>query len=177
MSWSSNLGVVNHVKLLCLYLCLFPLRCICILCHCVIILIDLLIYYHLIKFDNVIQPPLALSRSYNIESLKAIKLQTPKIKYALYLVEASDEIKKFEFLLGKIILYDILFAITIASKFLLYKNMNIDIAIIQLQCLVSFSKKYRVNEFISLILSIEEIANEINEELNFHEKHVMRRKK
>ena len=79
-----------------------------------------------------------------IESVKAIKFQTLKIRDALVkLAKTSEdpkiknetmclanyEIKSFEFLLGMNIWYDILFAVNSVSKILQSKDMHIDVAI------------------------------------------------
>ena len=79
-----------------------------------------------------------------IESVKAIKFQTLKIRDALVkLAKTSEdpkikseamclanyEIESFEFLLGMNIWYDILFAVNSVSKILQSKDMHIDVAI------------------------------------------------
>ncbi|KAH9755298.1 TTF-type domain-containing protein [Citrus sinensis] len=79
-----------------------------------------------------------------IESVKAIRFQTPQIRDALLeLAEVSEdpkikseakflatyELENFEFLLGMIIWYDILFAVNTVSKSLQKEDMQIDVAI------------------------------------------------
>jgi hypothetical protein len=66
--------------------------------------------------------------------------------------------KSFEFLLSMTIWYDILFAINIVSKNLQSKDMHIDDVIDQLECLISYFKTYRENEFASAMISSKEIA-------------------
>ena len=76
-----------------------------------------------------------------------------------------------------IIWYEILFAVNTVSKYLQSENMDIVVATDQLKCLVSFLKKYRENGFTSSMISIKEIAEQMNIEPKFHEKRIIKRKK
>ena len=88
-----------------------------------------------------------------IESVKVIRFQAPQIRDTLLeLAEVNEdpkikseakclatyELENFEFLLGMIIWYDILFAMNIVSKSLQKEGMQIDVAIYQLKGLTSF---------------------------------------
>ena len=90
---------------------------------------------------------------------------------------ANYEIENFEFLVGMNILYDILFFVNSVSKTLQSKDMQIDIAINQLKGLITYLKTYRENEFESAINSTIKIANEMNIEPTFRERHMIHRKR
>ena len=127
-----------------------------------------------------------------IESVKAIKFQSPQIRDALLqLAQTSEdpkiksevdclvtyEIESLEFLLGMTIWYDILFAVNSVSKNLQSKDMHIDVAIDQLKGLISYFKEYRENGFTSAMNSSKKIALEIEIEPVFCEKRIIHKKK
>jgi hypothetical protein len=85
--------------------------------------------------------------------------------------------ESFEFLLSMTIWYDILFVINTVSKNLQSKDMHIDVAIDQLEGLISYFKTYRENGFASAMISSKEIATIMEIEHVFRERRVSRRKK
>ncbi|KAK8357041.1 hypothetical protein V6Z11_A05G396900 [Gossypium hirsutum] len=70
----------------------------------------------------------------------------------------------FEFLLGMVIWYEILFAINIVSKKLQSKSMCIDNTIKQLEGVLSYSEKYREENFTSSMNIAKIIALDMNVE-------------
>jgi hypothetical protein len=127
-----------------------------------------------------------------IESLKTIKFQTPQIRDTLLQSAktsedpktkseanclATYEMKSFEFLLSMTIWYDILFAVNTISKNLQSKDIYINVAINQLECLISYFKNYRETGFASAMISSKEIAIKMEIEYTFRAKHIIRRKK
>jgi hypothetical protein len=73
--------------------------------------------------------------------------------------------------------YDILFVVNTVSKNLQSKGMHIDVAIDQLEGLISYFKTYRENGFASAMISSKEITTIMEIEHDFREKRVNRRKK
>jgi hypothetical protein len=71
----------------------------------------------------------------------------------------------------------VLFAVNSASKILQFKDMHIDVAINQLKTLIDFFKNYRETGFATAMSSAIEIAKELEIELIFQEKRVIRRKR
>jgi hypothetical protein len=77
------------------------------------------------------------------------------------------EIESFEFLLSITIWYDILFTINTVSKNLQSKDMYIDVAIDQLEGLISYFKNYRETVFTFAMISFKEIATKMEIEHTF----------
>ncbi|XP_022552196.1 zinc finger MYM-type protein 1-like [Brassica napus] len=67
-------------------------------------------------------------------------------------------IGSFEFLIGMIIWYELLFVVNKVSKILQSKDMDIDIAIAQVKGLISFFKDYRETGFQAAKVEAEKIA-------------------
>ncbi|KAK9664569.1 hypothetical protein RND81_14G052400 [Saponaria officinalis] len=99
-----------------------------------------------------------------IKSVKAIRFQAPQLKVALSVLYDSCEsdakskseaeslynaLGSFEFLLGMVIWYEILFVINKVSKKLQSKSMCIDTTIVQVEGLMSYFEKFRVDGFLS----------------------------
>lgn len=126
-----------------------------------------------------------------INSVKAIRFQAPQIKLALINLAKSfddaksksepesmaDAIKNFEFLLGMIIWYDILFSINMVSKKLQSSTISIDAIIDQIDGLIKYFEKYRNEGFISSMDVAKTIARDMDVEPSFPiKRHVTRKR-
>lgn len=140
-----------------------------------------------ILLDNV--PNLNVKSSSNnrwesrVKSIKAIRFQTPQVRLALIELykscddaksksQADDlvgEIESFEFLLGMIIWYDILFAINTISKKLQSKNMCIDAIINQIESMMIYFEKYKNTGFVSSMNAARAIACDMDVEPTFQD--------
>ncbi|XP_042380126.1 52 kDa repressor of the inhibitor of the protein kinase-like [Zingiber officinale] len=118
----------------------------------------------------------------HVERVKPIKEQTAQIRDVLLDLtndtedpktksEAESlalyELEKFEFLLGVIIWYKLLFAINTVSKFLQSENMDIDAAIKLLQGIIIFLEEYRETGFDKAMVEAKEMASEMGIEAVF----------
>ncbi|XP_021766288.1 uncharacterized protein LOC110730773 [Chenopodium quinoa] len=99
-------------------------------------------------------------------------MQRQKVRQSLF-----NAIGSFEFLLGMVIWYDILFAINMISKKLQSKNMCIDDTIKHVEEVVSYFEKYREEGFTKSMSLAKIIAFEMDVEPIFPTKRTMIRKK
>jgi hypothetical protein len=76
----------------------------------------------------------------------------------------------FEFNLATIMWYDILFAVNTVSKLLQSADMQLDVAIQQINALVTYLTKYRDTGFHSAMIAANEIASAMEVEQVFKQK-------
>jgi hypothetical protein len=126
-----------------------------------------------------------------IESVKAIRFQISDIREALLQVADTDtddissseakslarnDLGDFEFVVAIIIWYDILAEVNLVSKSLQSKDMIIDVAIENVQTLITFFNGYRETGFTSAVEIAKEIALELDIDATFRKKREIKRK-
>uniref|UniRef100_A0A7N0UWZ0 DUF4371 domain-containing protein n=1 Tax=Kalanchoe fedtschenkoi TaxID=63787 RepID=A0A7N0UWZ0_KALFE len=126
-----------------------------------------------------------------IKSVKAIKFQAPQLRIALSaLFDICDDAKSkseadslvnmlenFEFLLGMVIWYDILFVINSVSKILQSSSLCVGNAIQQLESMMSFFENYRIDGFETSLNIARKIAFDMDVEPKFPTRRSKFRKK
>ncbi|KAJ1267582.1 hypothetical protein BS78_07G067300 [Paspalum vaginatum] len=127
-----------------------------------------------------------------IKSVKAIRFQTPNIRLALLQLSKDKDTEPndrsdaknffevmgtFEFILGMVIWYDILFAVNKVSKKLQSPSMCIDSTLKNIEDTVRFFESYMNEEFASSLIIAKEIASKLGVELSFPVKRRATRKK
>ena len=90
---------------------------------------------------------------------------------------ATYDIANFEFLLGMTIWYEILVTVNEVSKDLQSKDILIDVAIEQVQGLISYFEKYREIGFAEAMINAKKLAIELEIDPMFPEKRQVRRKR
>ncbi|XP_074302790.1 uncharacterized protein LOC141634894 [Silene latifolia] len=88
-----------------------------------------------------------------------------------------NELGNFEFMVSIVIWYEILYFINEVSKHLQRKDMLIDVAIQQVNALISTFDKYRENGFSKALDTTRQIANDMNIDPCFPKRREIRRKK
>ncbi|GMQ08399.1 hypothetical protein CsSME_00052139 [Camellia sinensis var. sinensis] len=89
----------------------------------------------------------------------------------------THELETFEFLFSIVIWYNLLFHVNSVSKLLQSEDMDIAIAVKQLDGLVKYVAMYREVGFMDAMVEAKEMASELGIEPTFVEKHIISRKK
>ncbi|KAG2653039.1 hypothetical protein PVAP13_1NG424076 [Panicum virgatum] len=137
-----------------------------------------------VLLDNVPKltiKPLSNTRwEIRIKSVQPIRYQTPQIRSALQKVEevcTDDPSANFEFIVGMVIWHDVLFTINMVSKKLQSKIVCMDATLKQIEGVISYFRKYRVEGFDSSIEVAKAIAADMDIEPKFPTKRQSKRKK
>nr|GEX03523.1 NB-ARC domains-containing protein [Tanacetum cinerariifolium] len=127
-----------------------------------------------------------------VESVKAIRFQLSEIREALLQVAENDndsrikskskspatnELGDFEFIVAVFIWFEILSMVNLVTKKLQSDDMLIDVAIMEVEWLVHFFVEFRNTGFAKAIDTTKEIVIEMDIDMVFPRKRVIRRKK
>ncbi|KAG6423139.1 hypothetical protein SASPL_113525 [Salvia splendens] len=127
-----------------------------------------------------------------IKSVQAIRYQAPQLRSALSQLQQASDIElsdktdannllkalgSFEFILGMVIWYDILFAVNTVSKRLQSPSMCIDTTLQQIEDMRNYFNNYRNEGFASSMTIAKSIASEMGVEPSFSVKRKAQRKK
>ena len=127
-----------------------------------------------------------------VESVKAIKFQLSDIREALIQVSekdndsviqsqakslATNEFGDFKFIATIVIWFEILNRVNLVSKKLQSDDMLINVAMTEVQDLISFFKEFRVTGFSNAVDVAKQIAIEMDINPMFIQKRVIRRKR
>ncbi|XP_057471066.1 uncharacterized protein LOC130759867 [Actinidia eriantha] len=144
-------------------------------------------------FYTSFKPLLQTRWEARVESVKVIRYQAPQIRDILLQLAnnpkeaaiatseaeslARNDLENFEFLVGMVIWYSLLFAFNTVSKFLQRVDMRIDVAMEQIKGLITYLERYREEGFREVLIEAKEIASAMGIEPTFVEKRIIRRKK
>ncbi|GKB16589.1 zinc finger MYM-type protein 1-like protein [Tanacetum coccineum] len=127
-----------------------------------------------------------------VESVKAIKFRLSDIREALIQVSekdndsviqsqakslATNKLGDFEFMVAVVIWFDILHSVNLVSKKLRSHDTLINVAMTEVQDLISFFKEFRVNGFSNAVDVAKKIALEMDIDPLFIQKCVIHRKR
>ena len=117
-----------------------------------------------------------------IKSVKAIRFQAPELRFALLHLSKDKDVESkdrsdaknlfnvlgtFEFILGMVIWYDILFTVNSVSKKLQSPSMCIDATLQHIEGTANFFENYRNEGFASSLVTAKEIASEMGVQPSF----------